>query len=49
MACMGCGGKTLTPKKPQLAANTVSQRPTGSKISLGGKATFGKPKITRGK
>ncbi len=47
MACMGCGAKTLTPKKPQLAANTV--RPTGNKISLGGKATFGKPKITRGK
>ena len=48
MACMGgCGGTTLAPKKPQLAAAT--QRPTGNVVSLGGKLTFGKPRINRGK
>lgn len=46
MACMSCGGKTLAPKKPQLAAAIV--RPASAPISMA-KLTFGKPKINRGK
>ncbi len=48
MACMGGCGGTLTPKKPMLAAAT--QRPTGNNVvSSGGKLTFGKPRINKGK
>ena len=48
MACPGggCGGKNIAPKKPLLAA---AQRPTGNVISLGGKLTFGKPRISKGR
>ena len=44
---MGCKSKTLTPK-PQLAAATT-QRPTSNVVSSGGKLTFGKPRISKGR
>ena len=47
MPCSGCKSTNVTPKKPQYITNL--QRPTGNVISLGGKLTFGKPKINRGK